>query len=716
GYDTLSSTPFGETVTWRMRATATANAIPVYLVVTAHGKDGNGNPIPPVTDSLSVTTMNKASLSLSTEISDPPGARDGVVSRGQEFTVTARVLNDGGAGVQGAARLKIEYDPAQGFSTSEAGEKDINVGSSVQWKFTAPNQAGSDVFIIKYLSWPADTNTNASAALTDNRSQERVRVRTDSVESELRIVSFRIIAPSGATDNGLSTGQQFTVRAQVLGARAANVTVKLTEPLGFITNDNTQQVFTTLDEQRDVNWTFQAPLASRLDSMVVTVSGNDANNNSQALPTVRRSFALSVVEQAVLSVSGEISSPLSARADGIVTRNQLFTVTARVANLGAASLSLGSRAQIELTLPRDSSIPLANDYSTTSSLQQEITDFVNGVATWEIKARSIPSTQIDNIRVRLLPPFPKDENTELTATIRDVEDLIPIQTESKTLVVQMLSHPSTGPVALGERSSLLMRLKLTNQGNLNSSNILLRMFTLHVRDRNDAPLNANSAIKALRVVNTHRPAQVLSSLTSIPAADSLKIPFVPADTIRGGVPDSVDVVVDIADNNASGSAFRLTFMKEADVDAIDQDQGEREVVEIIFLDERGNNVNAAQVTSRYRAISDTDFQKTFYNYPNPFDPQEVTGDRPQGGTYFNYGLTQASDIEFRIYTLLGELVYAKSFKSTDLEGQPLSDGGFQQLFWDGRNGKGKFVLNGVYVAMLKTNAGLATTKVAVLKR
>jgi hypothetical protein len=694
-----------------LRATPTANAIPVYLVVTASANDGNGDPILPVSDSLSVTTMNKANLSLSTEISDPPGARDGVVARGREFTVTARVLNDGDAGVDGPARLRVEYDPNQGFSTADAPEKDLNVGSSVQWKFMAPSGAATDIFTIRYTSTgvPADTNSNAQAAQTE--TLERLTVRTDSVQSELRLVSFSIIGPTGAGDNVLSTGQQFTVRAKVLGVRAANVTVRLTEPLGFTTNDNTQQVFTTLDEQRDVNWTFQAPLAGRVDSMIVTVSGNDVNDNTLALPTVRRSFTLSVVEQARLSVSGEISSPLSARTDGIVTRNQLFTVTARVANLGAASLAAGSRAVLELTLPRDATIPPADDYSTTSVLQQEITDFVNGVATWEIKARNLASTQIDNIRVRLLQPYPKDENTDITATIEDVEDLIPIQTESKTLVVQMLPHPSAGPVAAGENSTLLMRLKLS-QGNLNSSNVLLRMFTLFVRDRNNAPLNANSVIKALRVVDTHRPTQQLSSLPTIPAADSLKIPFAPVDTIFGGVPDSVDVVVDIADNNASGSAFRLTFLKEADVDAIDQDSRQEGEVEIIFLDERGNNVTAEQVTSQNRVINAANFEKSFYNYPNPFSPLR---DNPDGtrGTFFDYYLSQPSDVEFRIYNLLGELVYEQSYKSSDPEGQP--SGRFKPLFWDGKNGKGDIVLNGVYLAILKTSTGTVTTKVAVVK-
>jgi hypothetical protein len=699
---------FGETITWKVRATATANAIPVYLAITATGRDGSGNALAPVSDSLSVTTMNKASLNLSAEVSDPPGARDRVVSFGQEFTVTARVLNDGGAGVRSAARLKIEYDPSQGFSTNEADEKDIAVGSSVQWKFTAPNRAANDRFTIKYVTVPADTNTDASAALADNRSQVRLDVRTDSVRSELRLVSFGIIAPFGASDNGLSTGQQFTVRAQVLGTRAANVRVSLAVPLGFRTNDNTQQVFTTLDEQRDLNWTLQAPLASRLDSIIVTVSGNDANDNAQALPVVRRAITLSVVAQARLAVFGEISAPASARSDGIVSLSSVFTVTAKIENRGAAAPN--GKAIIELTPPRDSSIPQAEDYSTASSLRQEITNFASGVVSWQIKARSRPSTGIDKITLRLLPPDPIDQNTDSVATVEVREFSISVQTEPKRLFVQMLRPPSSGPVAQGEKSTVLMRLKLTNEGNRFSSNVLLRGFTLFVRDHNDAPLNASTVLKALQVVDANAPAQVLGSLTTITAADSLKIAFAPADTLLGGAPESVDVVADIVDNNASGSAFRLTFRKTANVDAIDQES--RQAVEIVFLDERGNTVDPTQVASQKRVIDAANFEASFYNYPNPFSPLR---DNPDGtrGTRFKYFLSQPSDVEFRIYTLLGELVYERSYKSSDPEGRPT--GSFNHLSWDGKNGNGDVVLNGVYLAILKTGAGTAMTKVAVVK-
>jgi hypothetical protein len=266
-------------------------------------------------------------------------------------------------------------------------------------------------------------------------------------------------------------------------------------------------------------------------------------------------------------------------------------------------------------------------------------------------------------------------------------------------------------VARGETSSLMMSLKLTNQGDLLSSNILLRGFRLHVFDRENQPLPANQVIKALRVVDANRAGQVWGNITAISATDTLAVPFALPDTLLGGVPDSLNVLVDVADNNAA-STFRLAFQDSSDVDAIDQESGLP--VEIGFVDERGNAVDAPAVTSNTRVFFDAEFQNSFYNFPNPFDPNEVRSDGAIG-TFFNYFLPQDSEVELRIYTLLGELVYAKSYNATDPQGRQGSrrDGGY--IVWDGKNGKLEPVLNGVYVAILKTSAGTATTKVAVVK-
>jgi hypothetical protein len=174
-----------------------------------------------------------------------------------------------------------------------------------------------------------------------------------------------------------------------------------------------------------------------------------------------------------------------------------------------------------------------------------------------------------------------------------------------------------------------------------------------------------------------------------------------ADTLVGGVPDSLDILADVADNN-SASTFRLTLTRSTDIDAIDQDSGEP----VDIINETGQTGDEFKVASNVRVMVDANFQG-FYNYPNPFGTPE------RAETTFNYYLPQASDIEFRIYTLLGELVYAKSYKATDLQGTQGHHA--RDIVWDGKNGDGDPVLNGVYIAVLKANAGSVTTKVAVMK-
>ncbi len=87
------------------------------------------------------------------------------------------------------------------------------------------------------------------------------------------------------------------------------------------------------------------------------------------------------------------------------------------------------------------------------------------------------------------------------------------------------------------------------------------------------------------------------------------------------------------------------------------------------------------------------------NYPNPFEPgKEVTN--------FVFDLPQPSDLTLKIYTLSGELV-------NDFE----IPAGTTIFAWDGRNGEGKVIQSGVYLAWLKIkNSGQEVkTKVAVVR-
>jgi hypothetical protein len=709
---TLAHGVTNQSVTWNdVQAPQDANTIRVHFQAYASGINGRNETVSSSAH-VGVVTVYKASPSLvSVRITAPPGADNGIVSFGQTFTIEANIENEGDAGVNDTMKVRLELG-TKGFTTTEDLEKPIQLPGFVTWQVNAPNTVVQDSIAVRMSYFPFDENSDQRVNVPLSKRLKRQYVATDGVMSEIRIANFKILTPTGATDDTLSIGQRFTVQAQVEGTRVDSAKVEMSWSEGVVPLTNTRQELGRLEGRQDVIWNIIAPsrtsLAGRRDFIQVKVTGLNLYDKNRSLTPDSMSIDLHIVEPTRLAVVGAITEPFSARVDKIVSRNSVFTIAAKVDNRGKALA--GGKAKIEMILPDDANIAPEEDYRTEAPLIQEIQNVSADSVTWQITARSKPSTEVDIITLRLLPPYPKDENTDSSATVEDVQYQIGIQTEPKRLIVQMLPHPAAGPVALGEKSSLLMRLKLTNQGNLGSSKVFLHGFTLHMRDRNDAPLNASSVIKALRVVDTHRSAQVLGNLTSIPAADSLQIPFAPADTLLGGVPDSVDVVADIVDNNASGAAFRLTFTKTADVDAIDEES--REPVEIVFLDERGNTVNASQVTSQKRVIDAANFAASFYNYPNPFSPVIENTDGTIG-TKFKYFLSQASDVEFRIYTLLGELVYEQSFKTTDPEGQPT--GSFKHLFWNGRNGNGDMVLNGVYIAILKTSAGTATTKVAVVK-
>jgi hypothetical protein len=707
--DSLQPDPYNEIVRWRIKAPIQAQLARADFVVRVTGTTGRGDQAD--SDTVSVEgTVPHAILNLAAGISEPSGAaQENKVSFGQTFKIRARLTNTGVAGVKDTARVRLDWGQL-GLTTSDSVEKNLAAGSFVEWNVTAPYEVRSDLVTIQFLRIPSDENTDAQAALFDQQLEDcwcrRFEVRVDS-SAYLRILDFAIVEPAGAIDGIVSTEQTFIVRAIIAGKKAINVEAELFLPPDLDFSMVSSKIVTLgelEDGRQSVTWAIRAPnlpTSGRSEAISMVVRGRDKNNNLDQLAPVSDQLGVEVVEKARLVLSGEITSPPKAAIDGIVSRNQMFEVTARLSPGGALALGQGT---VKLTLPRDTSLDSAEDYRTDEPLQKPL--LANGVATWRIWARSKPSTVSQTIGLELQEPYPTDENTGAPVIGVDPTDQIAIQTEPVVLRVQTLPTPARGPIARGETDALMMRLKLTNAGNSGTNNILLRGFTLHVRDRNGAPVVGSQVVTALRVVDSSDSTRVLGQVTSIPPADSITVAMTVPDTLVGGIPDTVEVLVDVA--NTDATSFRLAFMRKEDIDAIDQDSPG--VVEIIFMDDKENQVDPAEVASRTRVLSNADFQE-FFNYPNPFDPNEL----PEGwlGTKFTYYLPQASDVEFRIYTLLGELVYSRSFNATDLQGREGPHDG--DIVWDGKNDKLEKVLNGVYIAILKANAGTVTTKVAVVK-
>jgi flagellar hook assembly protein FlgD len=106
-------------------------------------------------------------------------------------------------------------------------------------------------------------------------------------------------------------------------------------------------------------------------------------------------------------------------------------------------------------------------------------------------------------------------------------------------------------------------------------------------------------------------------------------------------------------------------------------------------------------------LSAASLDDSYSNFPNPF----AAG---REATTFVFALSVPSTVDLRLYTPRGEPV------RTVLSGESRGVGLHQDVTWDGRNGNGDPVRNGVYVAEITVRAedGVTTTlrrKVAVVR-
>ncbi|GAG19425.1 unnamed protein product, partial [marine sediment metagenome] len=85
------------------------------------------------------------------------------------------------------------------------------------------------------------------------------------------------------------------------------------------------------------------------------------------------------------------------------------------------------------------------------------------------------------------------------------------------------------------------------------------------------------------------------------------------------------------------------------------------------------------------------------NYPNPFNPS----------TTIEFTLPRSSDVELAVYDPLGKLV-ATLTRGGQSEG-------INHVTWDGRDAKGNPVGSGVYFYRLRTEGGVLTKKMVLLR-
>lgn len=701
--DPTKSVPVDGKVTWEVQAPTDAAPGSVNLNLKVEAKDDQSQPRES-NATIAITAKRRAILNLTPGISEPAGARDGVLSVGQAFTLSAILANTGEANLSDTVTVELNLGDTE-ISVSPSLIKRTVVFTSdsqvktITWPAVAPNQQ-TDAFDLsfKIVRLPLDENTNKAATLVTNPVYFKV---TTIDRGSLAASNLRIKSPTGAQDNILSTEQDFVVSVALNWTNAINVSARLSMPSSFTTESTTKSLTNILESGNDtLSWKISAPLSAVTSAdLKVYVEASDAHDNSVTLKDSSGVLPIRVEERADPQLRVFISNPPAA-TDGVVSVGQPFEVTAVIQNNGTAALTRSATVSVDSTFFRDSG------YALLAPLNPAIISS-NLTFTWRIRARQDISIETDLIPFKLqAAPFDTNTNQRASSTLSQIS--LAVRTESKKLVVEAVEKGG-GPAFRGDKDLPLLRLKLTNPAGIGSSNLALKKITFDLQERDRTPVAAKTALKAIRIVNEARRDTLYGEIKDISAiiVSALVVELAKYVVVTSAKPETLTVLGDVAEN-ATARHFRMVFDHGQDFTAADQDGGNGVVIESND-GKRGSNF---RLESNLVVLFDSEPQKSFYNYPNPLKPgnNKARGE----GTHFTYNLPEASAGELKVFTLLGELVWETSFSAADPAG---AKGGHKlDLFWNGYNGANRKILNGVYIALLKTaKYGTFMTKVAVVK-
>ncbi|HEX9973123.1 MAG TPA: hypothetical protein VGD14_13715 [bacterium] len=650
-------------------------------------------------DSLQVKAVSRANLEILHRISYPEAAQEGTLSVGRPFGIRAEVKNLGIAKAFGTGELEINLGSTGCVfaDTSEKFIKSFEVDSVVTWNLIAPQRPTAEAPIrIQFIKKPSDENTGEPAHVDEkNEQSEDLNVRT--VQGGNISITTAIQSPEGAKDKILSSNQLFSISANVTSLGVKDVIAELIIPGSFNYGENEKSRKKVDPGESSVQWSVRAASDSASNNeLKVVCFGKDTNDETVNIVSDTARIFIAVIRSAQVEVIAEIISPQEA-TDNKVSLTQQFVVQARLVNYGQAGFKPGT-FNLELFLP------IGQDYSTTDLMKKTLTGFES--VQWLIAAPA-HATSLGNIEVRVPQnEGPRDENSDQEVNfwqgIR--RDIIPIETIQKSVIVAALDNRTPNTVVKGQPQVSMLGIRILNQKeDVFSNNIVLNGFKLVIKDREGNSIdNPAQVISRIAVTDYQNPEIVYGSVTSFSPGGIIPIYLSQPDTIRAGEADSLDLIIDIAQEPAVTSVM---FSIDVDTNSVFIQEAKTPYKPVLkgALDETNFTLE-----SDFCLIKGDNLKEYFCNYPNPFGNPE----RPT--TTIPYYLKEDTDVEIKIYTLIGELVWSRSYKADEPQGRKGPHEG--DVTWDARNDQGYRILNGVYIIYIKTGTGEnAMTKAAVIK-
>ena len=419
---------------------------------------------------IAVRTVAKADLALAIT------APDSFSTSTSGMQVQLQVSNLGTAGVSAdSIPVLVEIDPNvfhfsdDGTDASRTFNVGLSGGSGTRTiSLISQSQTGSsEIRGTLQLTGITDVNNNpAGATVFSSVLQDTATVSVVN-SGTVQISSFAIITPSGAVDSTISTGQQFTLQAQVLFAGnlvsgTRKVTLALPDNSGFTTN-SPLEITAGQNGVTTASWLIVAPSDTLLKELI-----SDTRRGESAEQALKRAFdftltatatdgssglplpdtqllTVQLFERAKLSIAASIVSPAGA-IDGVISTDQAFGLRVAVTNSGTAGTTGLDTVLVSLPtgyLPSDTTIYLATGSADTLQLTAPSTASALSSITAELTGAAL------------------DENSNNAATIVTGLREIAIQTVAKADLALAITAPDSFSTST---SGMQVQLQVSNLG------------------------------------------------------------------------------------------------------------------------------------------------------------------------------------------------------------------------------------------------------------
>jgi hypothetical protein len=580
----------------------------------------------------------------------------------------------------------------------------------------------ADTLAVKLETIPNDENTLEPAFL----------IGDDSLDIPLVIFSpAKISVDSNNTeyDTIISTGQLLRFIAKF--KRTENVTNaygRILLPEGFSTEPDSA-VLSDNDSLVTVVWNIETPedLLNGTDYEIgITFSGEDQFTNEDILTVETTYFPIYVQPRAQIQIDTVAISPSSLES-GFVSKGENISVSAKVFkdtvsidgnpinDMADYEGMVGVRVVIDSKIKSLFSISPAEFQSADAS--------IDTVFTWNITA---PDSVINPTTIAfIIDELPTDANSNLPVVVQGNRGTIPVPLSVRENQIRITNEfnriDSLRSFSRGAHNVPLMAFRLDNPGsgqkaiNIDS---LIFSFKNSITSERFAPEEVGNMIDSIKVVNwaKYNELQAEGRVNYIPKRTATPLNLgskgislegenpVRLSTIPFKLDPSTNETVVMMVNFSTNATIRNFYVSLDDLDAWDT----ADSIQVDKADSTGAPFSAQNVFEEdppVFSISPASPEEAFGNYPNPFG-------RNEDETTIQYFLETQSDVIIRVFTITGKLV-----RTFDLGSKPA--GLYTDLKWDGRNDRGKVVLNGVYLCQIQIRGDTGDltfmTKIAYIK-